>query len=280
MSLCPPTACSVDPVWSGASMAQRDREEFMETSYSAPFAQAYNQRWTGFVTMVGPKLRTLYETTCPQGERSVLDVCCGTGQLALQFLQAGYVVAGIDNSEPMLAHARINCASFVSSGEASFTLSDASSFSMSTRFGLAVATFDALNHLAGIDELLSCFACVHRCLLPGGLFTFDVNTLAGLRRWNNVTVEDALDAMVINRGMYDEERRQGRIRISGFVRQDSGAWLRFDETFVENVWPVRDIASALLETGFSAVYQARPTDLATPIADPESESRIFFIARV
>jgi len=255
-------------------------EACMESSYSAPFAQAYNQRWTGFVAMVGPKLLSLYEQTCPQEEHSVLDVCCGTGQLALQFLQAGYVVTGVDNSEPMLAHARINCASFVSSGEASFALADAADFSMTSRFGLAVSTFDALNHLSGIDALLSCFSCVHRCLLPGGLFAFDLNTVAGLRRWNNVTVEDSPDAMVINRGMYDEERRQGRIRISGFVRQESGAWLRFDETFVENVWPVREVTSALLETGFSAVYQARSTDLTTPISDPESETRVFFIARV
>jgi ubiquinone/menaquinone biosynthesis C-methylase UbiE len=96
----------------------------MESSYTAPFAQAYNQRWTGFVTLVGPRLRTLYEQVCPQGEHSVLDVCCGTGQLALQFLQAGYVVTGLDNSEPMLAHARINCASFVSSGEVSLVQGD------------------------------------------------------------------------------------------------------------------------------------------------------------
>src|SRR5665647_1190029 len=100
-------------------------EVCMESSYTAPFAQAYNQRWTGFVTLVGPRLRTLYEQVCPHGERSLLDVCCGTGQLALQFLQAGYVMTGLDNSEPMLAHARINCASFVSSGEVSFVQGDA-----------------------------------------------------------------------------------------------------------------------------------------------------------
>jgi SAM-dependent methyltransferase len=255
------------------------QEVCMEVSYSAPFAQVYNQRWTGFVTLVGPKLLALYEGTCPKGEHSLLDVCCGTGQLALQFLQAGYVVTGLDNSEPMLAHARINCASFVSSGGASFALGDAADFSMASRSGFAVSTFDALNHLPGIDALLSCFACVHRCLLPGGLFVFDLNTVTGLRRWNNVMVEDAQDAMVVNRGMYDEKRRQGRMRISGFVRQESGVWLRFDETFIENVWPVREVTSALLETGFSAVYQARPTDLTTPILDPEPETRVFFIAR-
>lgn len=252
----------------------------MESSYTAPFAQAYNQRWTGFVTLVGPRLRALYEQVCPQEERSLLDVCCGTGQLALQFLQAGYVVTGLDNSEPMLAHARINCASFVSSGEMSFVQHDAADFSLSSRFGFVVSTFDALNHLVSIDALLSCFACVHQCLLAGGMFAFDLNTVLGLRRWNNVTVEDAPDAMVINRGMFEEDKRQGRIKISGFVRQESGNWLRFDETFVENAWSVREVTTALLEVGFSAVYQARASDLTTPLVDPESEPRVFFVARV
>jgi SAM-dependent methyltransferase len=252
----------------------------MESSYTAPFAQAYNQRWTGFVALIGPKLLALHQEICPHGERSLLDVCCGTGQLALQFLQAGYVVTGLDNSEPMLAHARINCASFVSSGEASFVLGDAADFSMASRFGLAVSTFDALNHLPGIDALLSCFACVHQHLLPGGMFAFDLNTVTGLRRWNNINVEDTQDAMIVNRGMYDEERRQGRIRISGFVRQESGTWLRFDETFVENAWSIREVTSALLEAGFSAVYHARSADLTVPVSEPESEARIFFVARV
>src|SRR5664280_2386839 len=70
-------------------------EVCMESSYTAPFAQAYNQRWTGFVTLVGPRLRALYEQVCPRGERSLLDVCCGTGQLALQFLQAGCLLSRV-----------------------------------------------------------------------------------------------------------------------------------------------------------------------------------------
>ena len=252
----------------------------MESSYTAPFAQAYNQRWTGFATRVAPRLRALYEQVCPQGERSLLDVCCGTGQLALQFLQDGYSVTGLDNSEPMLSYARINCASFASSGEGPFVLSDAADFSLSSRFGFAVSTFDSLNHLSSIDTLLSCFACVHQCLLPGGLFVFDLDAVTGLRRWNNVTMEDAADAMVIYRGMYDEGKRQGRINISGFVRQESGGWLRFGETFVENAWSVREVTTALLEVGFSAVYQACASDLTVPLADPDSKPRVFFVARV
>ncbi len=115
--------------------------------------------------------------------------------------------------------------------------------------------------------------------LPGACLRLTSILCSDCDAGTNVTVEDAQDAMVINRGMYDEDRRQGRIKISGFVRQESGGWLRFDETFVENAWLVREVTTALLEVGFSAVYQACATDLAVPLADPESEPRVFFVAR-
>ncbi len=252
----------------------------MKSSYTVPFAQVYNQRWTGFVSKAGPQIRALYEQRCSQGEHTLLDVCCGTGQLALQFLRAGYTVTGLDSSEPMLAHARSNCLSFVSSGEAVFVQADAADFALPSRFGLAVSTFDALNHLAGRQALQSCFVCVHRALFPDGMFVFDLNSVVGLRHWNNVTIEDAPDAMIVKRGMYDEERRQGRIRMSGFVREDVGGWLRFDETFVENAWSVAEVTGDLFSAGFSAVYQARTSDLTTPCTEPESEGRVSFVARV
>ena len=58
-------------------------------AYSASFARLYNLRWGGFAQRVAPIIRDLYEST-PLGKvnRSLLDLCCGTGQLAVHFLFA------------------------------------------------------------------------------------------------------------------------------------------------------------------------------------------------
>ena len=42
----------------------------------------------------------------PEGVRSVLDLCCGTGLLAGELIARGYRVVGVDASEAMLARAR------------------------------------------------------------------------------------------------------------------------------------------------------------------------------
>ena len=68
------------------------------------WARAYARRATSFATVMAPRIRALYEATCGDGaDRSVLDVCCGTGTLAGHFLEQGYRVTGVDLSEPMLA---------------------------------------------------------------------------------------------------------------------------------------------------------------------------------
>ena len=103
-----------------------------------------------------------------QTNRRLLDVCCGTGQLAVHFLDRGYRVTGLDLSDEMLTYARQNAASYVESGRARFLAGDAADFALSEQFGLAVSTFDALNHLPDKTRLRACFECVNRTLAPGG----------------------------------------------------------------------------------------------------------------
>jgi ubiquinone/menaquinone biosynthesis C-methylase UbiE len=115
-----------------------------------------------------------------QRQKSLLDICCGTGQLSRFFLEKGYRVAGIDASEHMLSHAREHAAQYVSAGKAQFIQADASGFKIQDSFGLTVSTYDSLNHLPNEEALAS---CVRRVLeVCEGMFVFDLNTRRGLRR--------------------------------------------------------------------------------------------------
>jgi SAM-dependent methyltransferase len=119
---------------------------------SAAWAGFYDQVGTSFAVSVAPRIRAFYETT-PVGtsNRNLLDVCCGTGQLARHFLDNGYRVTGIDLSEEMLRLARLNVGEHLDAGRARFILADASDFAVERKFGLATSTFDALNLLPGLD---------------------------------------------------------------------------------------------------------------------------------
>jgi SAM-dependent methyltransferase len=193
-----------------------------------------------------------------------LDLCCGTSQLAVYFLERGFRVVGIDLSEPMLRYARENARQFIESGQAVFVQGDASNFSLDERFGLVVSTFDALNHLESEKSLLNCFKCVYAAC--DGTFIFDLNTRRGLRRWNNINVDDSSeDAVIIKRGIYDEQGDRAWKKITGFVGVGEGLFERFEQTAFNTVFDMERAKAALLEAAWEDVYFARIHDLKTPI---------------
>ncbi|MFP4551770.1 MAG: class I SAM-dependent methyltransferase, partial [Spirochaetales bacterium] len=112
--------------------------------YGAEFAAAYDKQFTFFATHFAPRLRMLFDDHvamqgCP---KTLLDVACGTGQLASEFLANGYRVVGIDLSPHMVEIATRNNAKAVESGQATFRVADAASFSIDEPVSYAVSTFD------------------------------------------------------------------------------------------------------------------------------------------
>jgi SAM-dependent methyltransferase len=247
--------------------------------YGPSFARIYNLRWNNFAQQVAPRLRACYEDTpLGQSNRTLLDVCCGTGHLALYFLDSGYTVTGVDLSEAMLTHARANAAPYLVTGQASFIQADAANFSVNGSFGLAVSTFDALNHLPDLAALSGCFSSVFPLLAPGGTFIFDLNTRAGITRWASISVEDVPEMLLITRGLVDQSANRAYTHISGFLRAEDGRYDRFEETAYNTLFDLADVESALLAVGFSAVRFCRLQDLGIPVEEPERENRIYIVA--
>lgn len=248
-------------------------------AYRRGFARVYNLRWTGFAQQLAPKLRAYYESTDLGHENhSLIDLCCGTGQLSLYFLDNGYQVTGLDLSDAMLDHARVKAAAYIITGQARFQQADAADFSVEETVGLVLSTFDALNHLPDMNALRGCFHSVYAALVEGGVFIFDLNTRDGLRRWGGIQVEDTPELMVITRGLFDEERGRWYTRISGFYPVENGLYERFEETAYNTAFDLRDVEAALREAGFRQVRFARSSDFSTPVEEPEQESRIFIVA--
>lgn len=248
-------------------------------AYNESFARIYNLRWSYFALNNAPRLRAFYEAT-PVGEenRHLLDLCCGTGQLALHFLDHGYQVTGLDLSEAMLDFARSSAAPFIVAGEARFVQGDAANFELDEQFGLVVSTFDALNHLPDFTALKGCFLSVYPVLVEGGLFIFDLNTPEGLRRWSGISVEDIPELMLVTRAVFDEASGKAYMRISGFIAVEDGLYERFEETAYEVAFNLAAVKDALLQTGFRNVNFARLPDLSDPVEQPDRETRIFIIA--
>jgi len=247
--------------------------------YNKSFAPAFQRMWTYFADDMGPRLVDHYKNT-PHGEKMapVLDLCCGTGTLALYFLAEGFSVVGVDLSEPMLEIARDNATEFIDAGKAEFVKGCVTEFETDEKFGLVVSTFDSLNHLDNVEQLAAVFTRALAALLPGGRLVFDLNTEKSLRRWSEITVDDNEDAMVVKRGGYDPRTRKAFYKASGFIRADDGRYDRFEELVVETVFGMGEVKDLLLRAGFLSAYAARYIDLNKQIDDPEQQDRVFFVA--
>ena len=248
--------------------------------YNQEFARIYNKHWIGFATQVAPYIRAFYENT-PVGQtnRSALDVCCGTGQLAMYLLENGYDVTGLDFSPAMLDYAMENTQTYIEQDCARFVEGDAANFTLDGRFGLIVSTFDALNHLPDMAALQGCFRSVYTVLVDDGWFIFDLNTRRGLQRWAGMSVQNADDLVIITRGVLMEEQNRAYTQISGFLRLDNGLYERFEQTAFNTMFDMDVVHAALLETGFRSASFARINDLATPLESPEQEPHVFIIAQ-
>ncbi|MCS7062181.1 MAG: class I SAM-dependent methyltransferase [Anaerolineae bacterium] len=247
--------------------------------YNRTFPRAYNRFWSAFANEHAPRIAEFYERTATgQADRTVLDLCCGTGQLAAHFLRRGYRVVGIDLSEAMLEIARENCAPYLATGQVRFIQADASNFAVDHTFGLVVSTYDALNHLPSFEALGSCFGAVSRALAPGGWFIFDLNTRSGLRRWNNIRVIEMDDMVVIDRGIYDGQSDRAYTFMTGFLRTADGLYERFEQFAYNTVFDLAKIKTALIDAGLHVTHFARGQDLNTPVDDPEREERIFILS--
>ncbi len=248
-------------------------------AYGPGFAQVYNKRWINFARQVAPYLFDFYaQSDQASSHRSVLDLCCGTGQVARYFLEREYQVVGLDLSAAMLHYARENTQPYLVSGQARFVQADATNFTLPDRFGLVISTFDALNHLPDLTALRQCFAAV--AAVCDGYFLFDLNTRVGLRRWNSIEVDDSRDDMtIVNHGIYDVTSDRAWLKVTGFVRNGEGLYEHFEQTVYNTIFAMSDVKTLLLETGWRDAYFARRQDLQTPLTDPEQEGRVFIVAQ-
>ena len=236
-----------------------------------PFARIYDMHWSNFAERIYPVLDRLVLRHLPPG-CAVLDLCCGTGQLAAVLSTKGYTVTGVDGSEGMVEIARKNAP------DVAFLVQDARSISLNREFSAVFSTFDSLNHVMSLDDLERVFCNVYAVLEEGGYFEFDLNMEEGyLQRWRGSfgIVKD--DHVCVARSSRDEEKKIGRMDLTVFESEGTG-WKRTDVTLLQRWYRESDIVERLRSAGFEEVQTFDGKD---PILEgvPNYSGRMFFVVR-
>lgn len=279
-------------------------------SYNQHFARVYNSKFSDFAIKVAPIIERFYgHTEIGSNNREVLDLCCGTGQLANYFASKGYHVTGVDSSEHMLKYAFHNNREYIrfqkirlfqgniaelellefqphcetietDQGELEtsihsipFVSKTIPLLALPESFGLVVSTYDSLNHLENEELLERCFMLVYQVLQSGGYFIFDLNTRKSLLNWNYkdpIIIEDSEDLFMAYQGEHGDNDNAALIRIFGFFRTNNELYRRFEQIIINSIFELERIKALLLKIGWTEVYYARTGDLEIPIQDPEA----------
>jgi SAM-dependent methyltransferase len=115
---------------------------------------------------------SFYVDLARQQAGPVLELACGTGQLAVPIALDGHLTMGIDRSTNMLNSATRRAASVNAAVE--FVQDDMRNFAVGRQFSLIFVARNSLMHLLSIEDLLAAFKGVKRHLAPGGIFAFDI----------------------------------------------------------------------------------------------------------
>ena len=236
-----------------------------------PFVRVYNLYWGPYATRMYPILEHLVLRHL-SAKAPVLDLCCGTGQLAARLTEDGYAVTGVDGSESMIEVARGNAP------DAQFLVRDAREALPLRGFQAAFSTFDSLNHLMTLEDLTRVFANVREVLAEGGYFAFDLNMPEAFEtRWKGTYAYVENDHVCVVRSSKDVAQRIGNMELTIFELGDSG-WNRADLTITERWYAQDDVLDGLRVAGFS---DTRSFSADEPIAEgcPTSQGRMFFVAR-
>jgi SAM-dependent methyltransferase len=214
--------------------------------------------------------------------RRLLDIGCGTGKSFVPMLQRGYEVTACDISHAMVERAR----ELTAGTDAEVLVADMRELPVLGRFDLVTSIDDALNYLLSDEELRVAFEGVARNLRPGGLFAFDLNTLACYRDYFvRDTVVEVEDAFFCFRGEGDLLSIEPGATVSSvievFATDDGDCWHRSSSRHVQRHHPADLVERLLRQTGFELIDrrgQITGGRLA-PTGDEDAHMKLDYFAR-
>lgn len=206
--------------------------------------------------------------------KKILDLACGTGEMAVRLAALGYGVTGVDLSANMLTVAEEKASSTGQTIE--FLQQDMAELELIDTYDLIGIFCDSLNYLQTEIEVQNTFQRIKLYLKKGGLFIFDVHSLY---KMNEIFIDhtfsyDEAGICYIWNCFEGEYPNSVDHELTFFVEDETGKYDRVDESHSQRTFSHDTYAEWLEQAGFE-ILEIIGDFSDTP--QPNSE-RIFFIA--
>jgi SAM-dependent methyltransferase len=133
------------------------------------FAQLYDSWTREYADDVG-----FYVERAREAGGTVVELGVGTGRVAIPTAEAGIPVIGIDGSEGMLETCRRRAQAAGVAHLVDLRFGDIAAPPVGERVPLVTCPYRTMSHLKSDEERRRSLEAIHRILLPGGSFIFDV----------------------------------------------------------------------------------------------------------
>ena len=184
---------------------------------------------------------------------SILDLGCGTGEIAIRLSHLGYHVTGVDNSSDMLSIAQQKAMD--TQEQITWIRQDIRELEGFRDLDACISYCDVMNYITDLEDISEVCKRAASILRKDGVFIFDVhdagyakNELAG-QTFADVTEDIAYIWEC------DEGDKEGHLfhDITFFQKIDGDRYEKFSELHEQQVYPLEVYETALKNAGFREI---------------------------
>lgn len=207
---------------------------------------------------------------------NLVELGCGTATLALQLVNYGYSIIGIDNSDDML---NIAAKKTANTPDIALQLQDMRDLLLDSTYDGFYCVCDSLNYLLSREDILDTFHCIKKYLRKNGIFIFDMKTIHFYQNClgDQIFCDHQEACSYVWENAFFEDDCINQYDLTLFVRQDdSNLYEKFNEVHHQRGYNLEEIIDLLSLAGLEYVTSY---DAFTEEPPKDDSERIYIIAR-
>lgn len=191
-------------------------------------------------------------------DKNILEIGCGTGEIAVRMQKKGYKVEAIDNSIEMLKLAKEKYKNI------EFIKKDMRNLEYEEKFDAVISVFDTLNYLNSYDDLIFSLEGIKKSLKSKGVFLFDIITKKMLENMfpDGIFADDRDNMTILWK--HREIDNLEEISTSFFIKEEENNYYRVDEVFMKKMFSMKKLDEIIEKTGFKLLKKELNEEIAGP----------------